>query len=113
MAFLHSGLQPGDQRPDYQLLFMSSWILADYWTLIWRTFGLDGPRLWEGYFRHLYYPKSLHGVSILPIILRPKSRGEVRLSSASPWAPPIVDPQYLSHPGDRQLLVTAIQQAGL
>ena len=34
-------------RPDYQLLFMSSWLLADYWTLVYRTFGLD-MQAWEG-----------------------------------------------------------------
>ena len=69
MAFLHSKTQvdnpsfevdeePGqlhgrldkaeDGRPDYQLLFMSSWLLGDYWTLVWKTFGLDGPKAWEG-----------------------------------------------------------------
>ena len=84
-----------DGRPDYQLLFMSSWLLGDYWTFVWRTFGLDGPKAWEGssqifstiqvtetcncigYYRHLYSPTSLHAVSILPILLRPRSRGSV------------------------------------
>ena len=37
-----------DDRPDYQLLFMSSWLLGDYWTFVWKTFGLDGPKAWEG-----------------------------------------------------------------
>ena len=37
-----------DGRPDYQLLFMSSWLLGDYWTFVWKTFGLDGPKAWEG-----------------------------------------------------------------
>ena len=40
-----------DSRPDYQLLFMSSWLLGDYWTFVWKTFGLDGPKAWEGSFQ--------------------------------------------------------------
>ena len=42
-----------DGRPDYQLLFMSSWLLGDYWTFVWKTFGLDGPKAWEGSSRAL------------------------------------------------------------
>ena len=41
-----------DDRPDYQLLFMSSWLLGDYWTFVWKTFGLDGPKAWEGRSSH-------------------------------------------------------------
>ena len=111
MAFLHSGLaKKSEDRPDIQLLFMSSWILADYWTFIWRTFGLDGDRLWDGYFQQLYYPKNMNAVSILPIILRPKSLGEVKLASANPWANPIIDPKYFSHPDDLALLVKAVEK---
>ena len=45
---LHGRPEEEDGRPDYQLLFMSSWLLGDYWTLVWKTFGLDGPKAWEG-----------------------------------------------------------------
>jgi len=100
-----------EARPDTQLLFMSSWLLADYWSLVWRTFGLDGERLWAGYYRHLYTPRSLHAVSILPVLLRPRSRGEVSLRSADPWAPPRVDPRYLSHPADLATLVAGTRRA--
>lgn len=31
---------------------------------------------------------------------RPKSRGEIRLASRSPWDKPIIDPKYFSHPDD-------------
>ena len=81
MGFIHSE-HPGDTDPawpDVQLMFMSSWMLADYWTLIWRTFGLDGDMMWSRYYQHLYNPNSIHGVTILPILLRPKSRGQARI----------------------------------
>ena len=40
-----------------------------------------------------------------PEVLRPKSRGTVRLSSSHYDAPPLVDPNYLSHPDDLRLLI--------
>lgn len=39
-----------------------------------------------------------HGMSIGPILLQPKSRGEITLASPDPLAKAIVDPRYLSDP---------------
>ena len=110
MGFIHSGAQKETERPDIQLLFMSSWIMADYWTFIWKTFNLDGERLWDGYFKHLYTPNSTHAVSILPVLLRPKSRGEVRLASSNPWVAPLINPGYLTDPADLETLVAGIEK---
>jgi len=110
MAFTHSYLSQDCTYPDAQLLFMSSWMLADYWTLIWKTFGLDGVKMWDGYYKHLYSPNNIHAVSILPILLRPKSRGEVKLKSSDPWAPPFIDPKYLNHPDDVKILADVMMK---
>jgi choline dehydrogenase len=40
------------------------------------------------------------GISFGPLLLRPKSRGEIALASADPFAPPRIAPRYLSHPED-------------
>ena len=40
------------------------------------------------------------GMSCHSCLLRPKSRGEVTLESADPFADPQIDPKYLSHPDD-------------
>lgn len=37
-----------------------------------------------------------HGLSVGPILLQPKSRGEITLASADPFAKPLIDPRYLS-----------------
>ena len=113
MGFIHSGLSQENNdtsSPDIQLLFMSSWIMADYWTFIWRTFNLDGKKMWDSYYQHLYTPNSTHAASILPILLRPKSRGQVRLASSNPWARPLIDPGYLTHPEDLDTLVAGIEK---
>lgn len=44
-------------------------------------------------------------VSILPTLLHPKSRGFVRLKSSDPKDFPIINPKYLTHPYDIQILV--------
>ncbi|KAF2420047.1 GMC family oxidoreductase N-terminal domain-containing protein [Microbacterium sp. B35-30] len=43
-------------------------------------------------------PSPAHGLTIGAILLRPRSRGTIRLASADPAAPPLIDPAYLSDP---------------
>ena len=46
-----------------------------------------------------------HGYSCHVCLLRPKSRGSVRLASADPKAAPLIDPNFLAEPDDLQRLV--------
>ncbi len=68
----------------------------------------------EGYDYDVYdvnsYPHH-DGVSILPTLLHPRSRGEVRLASADPLAPPVIDPNFLSDEKDLEQLVKGGQLA--
>ena len=52
-----------------------------------------------------------HGYGIIPIAVRPKSRGTVSLSSPDPRVPPLIDPNYLDHPEDLRTLVDGLQIA--
>jgi choline dehydrogenase len=54
------------------------------------------------------YPNT---VSILPGVVRPVSRGWVRLSAADPLAKPLVNPNYLSDGWDFERLVQGVQLA--
>ncbi|HLW73434.1 MAG TPA: choline dehydrogenase [Gammaproteobacteria bacterium] len=56
--------------------------------------------------RHLFHGYSLHVCD-----LKPKSRGRVTLSSPSPLAAPLIDPRYLSAPGDLDTLVKGFKLA--
>ena len=46
-----------------------------------------------------------HGYSCHACVLRPESRGTVRLKSPDPRAAPLIDPQFLSDPRDLDLLI--------
>lgn len=50
-----------------------------------------------------------HGVSIQIVLLKPKSRGEVRLASADPSAMPLIFPNFLKEPEDMQAMITGLR----
>jgi choline dehydrogenase len=50
-----------------------------------------------------------HGFTIHACVLRPASRGAVRLRSRRPQDPPRIQPHYLSEPGDLEVLLEGVQ----
>ena len=84
-AFLHSS--PDVEHPDIQLHMLPAYV-------VWKDLARSADRV------------PGHGITILACHIRPKSRGEVTLTSADPAAMPSVDPNYLSHPDD---LAVAVQ----
>ncbi|XP_045134575.1 glucose dehydrogenase [FAD, quinone]-like isoform X2 [Portunus trituberculatus] len=51
------------------------------------------------------------GFTMLVSMLHPKSTGTISLLSTDPRDPPVIDPQFLSHPDDLHTLVKGIQLA--
>jgi choline dehydrogenase len=50
------------------------------------------------------YPR-VDGFTLLPSLLKPQSRGYVRLQSADPFSDPQIQPNFLSHPDDVETLL--------
>jgi choline dehydrogenase len=50
-------------------------------------------------------------LTILPTLIYPQSRGEIRLRSSDPTAAPSIEPRYFSEPADLELLVTGVKMA--
>jgi choline dehydrogenase-like flavoprotein len=50
-----------------------------------------------------------HGYAGVPVVLRPKSRGSVKLGGASPLDHPAIDPNLLAEPEDNELLLDALE----
>ncbi len=80
--------QASDDRPDIQLHFVPA-LLDDH-----GRSKLGG-----------------HGVTIHACTLRPKSRGMIRLHSDDPFAPPAIQPEYLSEEYDRRMMLECVRVA--
>jgi choline dehydrogenase-like flavoprotein len=51
------------------------------------------------------------GVTLNTAYLRPKSRGSVRIASADPATPPLIDPNYWAEPEDRRAAMNGLRLA--
>ncbi len=49
--------------------------------------------------------ENTHGLTVTTVVVKPRSRGEVRLRSADPAAMPLVSPNLLAHPADMAAMV--------
>ncbi|KAB2906556.1 MAG: choline dehydrogenase [Kofleriaceae bacterium] len=48
-------------------------------------------------------------ITVMPTLIYPKSRGELKLASADPAAPPLIDPSYLAEPDDARFLLDGMK----
>lgn len=92
-AFLKS--DPSLTRPDIQFHFVPLGISEDYSTDIYdiNTFSKQD------------------GFGILAILIRPESRGYIGLKSSKPKDPPVIQPNLLSNPRDKEILMTALKKS--
>lgn len=63
------------------------------------------------YVDHGFAAPGGHGFSVIPVLLTPESRGRIRLASANPLDPPLIDPAYLSQPSDLERLSEGVRFA--
>lgn len=56
--------------------------------------------------------KGYDAFSIVPILMRPKSRGKVSLRSKNPTDPPILEANYYERPEDLDTMVRGIKSVG-
>ena len=84
----HAGQGGDDGAPDIQFHFLPA-LLRDH-----------GRQTAWGY-----------GVSLHACALRPRSRGTIRLASADPDDPPVIDPDYLAHERDMEVMEDALAHA--
>ena len=47
---------------------------------------------------------------VLLFLLHPKSKGTIELQSDDPFDPPLIDPKYLDHPDDINVLLKGSQR---
>jgi choline dehydrogenase-like flavoprotein len=57
---------------------------------------------WKDYFRPYL---GQYAMNVRPSVMKPKSRGTIRLASTNPYDYPLIDPNYASNPEDVKILV--------
>ncbi|CAK1590444.1 unnamed protein product [Parnassius mnemosyne] len=91
--------------PDMELLFISGGLNAD--PLLRRNFGFD-----EQIYMDTYSSLEKQDVfMVFPMLMRPKSKGRVMLSSRNPKVHPTLIPNYFEYPEDLQKIVEGIKVA--
>lgn len=87
--------------PDIQFHMAPASINSDNGARVKKVLGLK-----ESLYREVYHPIANKDTwTIMPLLLRPRSRGWVRLRSKNPFQYPIMDPNYFDDPFDVQTLV--------
>lgn len=94
VAFGSSSLSPG--RVDYQFHFSSFHVGEGY--------GAD-------FHNYKTFPDDQDGFTILPSLLRPRSRGTLQLRSAAPLEHPVIQPNFFAHEDDRRVMLEAAKKA--
>ncbi|XP_023952472.2 glucose dehydrogenase [FAD, quinone]-like [Bicyclus anynana] len=97
MGFVNTKYQdPREDYPDIQLFIAPTADNMDGGLFGKRANGLSDETYAELYEDILYKPSF----SIVPLLLRPKSRGFIKLRNTNPFSPPLIYPNYYSDPDD-------------
>lgn len=94
-----------DDWPDFQIHMLTGSLVSDDGQTFRRVQGVT-----KELYEQVYVPyQSFDTFSMYPVLLRPKSRGYIKLRSSSPLDPPIINPRYLTHPDDIHSMVDAMK----
>lgn len=103
MAFINTKYQdPTEDRPDVQLFMASFADSSDGGLFGKRASGISDDYYAEVYEKILFKDAFM----ILPLLLRPKSRGKILLRDSNPRSHPLIYPNYFAHPDDIKVMVS-------
>lgn len=102
MAYINTKYQdPSLDWPDVQIFFTSFSDLADG-----GMFSRRGSGVSFDYYSHVYEPDIYKdALMAVPLVMRPESRGRIRLNSADPMEYPLIYANYFENPIDLEILV--------
>lgn len=110
LGFIRTHLLRNDHNssaPDIGLMVLPMGTTIDAGVYLRRVININ-ERSWQQYFKPSI---SQTTISILPIVLHPKSRGTltIRSSRSNEHIETIIDPNYLQHPDDIDVLVAGLK----
>ncbi|XP_071448689.1 glucose dehydrogenase [FAD, quinone]-like [Hetaerina americana] len=91
--------------PDIEFHFISGSTQSDGGRQIRKAHGITD-KLYDSVYRPI---NNLDTWSIIPVLLRPRSRGEILLRSRNPYDYPLIYPNYFSDPFDLATLVEGVK----
>lgn len=102
MAFINTKYQNREEDwPDIQLFLASFADSSDGGMFGKRASGMSDDYYAEVYEKILFKDAFM----ILPLLMRPKSRGHILLSDKNPYSYPLIYPNYFAHPQDLEIMV--------
>ncbi|KAF2368324.1 Glucose-methanol-choline oxidoreductase N-terminal [Trinorchestia longiramus] len=104
---MNLGGNPDPGTPDVQFLVTTALLSGDRGFITPVAFGLRRD-VYQDYFQPY---EGQEGFSIFPLANSPKSRGYVALRSSNPLDPPVIEPKFLVHSDDVEVLVKAAKVA--
>ena len=84
---------PNDDWPDIEFHFIAATPTSDGGTAVRFNNGVTDS-VWNSYYAPIVNRDSWQ---VIPVLLRPLSRGTIRLASTDPHDKPLIDPQYFSN----------------
>lgn len=106
LGTFHSSFQKNKSSiPDLQIMVMPVGLSRDYGIVLKETMGIS-EKVYNEYFGPNLYENT---ITIAPVLLHPKSKGEIKLRSSNSFDPPLIDPKYLSNEDDIALLIDGLQ----
>ncbi|KAA0201289.1 hypothetical protein HAZT_HAZT002308 [Hyalella azteca] len=100
-AFLNTGSHADPLWPDIQLVLQPQTPAIDGGVMFGNQIGFR-TKMYREYFGPL---NGKHGFNIGTMLSVPKSRGSVTLRSRNPRDAPLIDPNFLSHPDDVDVMM--------
>lgn len=102
MGFVNTKYQdPKEDRPDIQIFLTSFADSSDGGTFSTRASGMSNDYYSEVYENIIFQDAVL----ILPLLMRPRSRGKILLKDANPRSHPRIIPNYYADPRDLEIMV--------
>ncbi|KAK6636419.1 hypothetical protein RUM43_010080 [Polyplax serrata] len=91
--------------PDIEFHFVSGSTASDGGNQIRRAHGIK-----DSFYKKVFEPISNKDVwSVIPVLLRPRSRGIIKLRSRNPYDYPLIYPNYLTDPLDVATLIEGVK----
>lgn len=106
LAFVNTKyVNASDDYPDIEFHFISGSTHSDGGAQLKKAHGLT-----ENFYKKSFEPiTGKDSYSLLPVLLRPKSRGFIKLRSRNPFDPPLIYPNYFKDDFDMRTLIEGVK----